>query len=291
MTTLGFVGLGNMGAGMAANLVRHGFDVVVHDVRREPAERLRALGAGVADGSSELARRAEIVFVAAFSAAHVRGICLGTEEDGGLVAHLPEGAVIVIHSTVATADVAAIAERARERGIDVLDAAMTGGGHLAAEEGRLTFFVGGEADSVARVRPYLDAMASQVRHVGALGTGVVVKALSNFLSIGNTILVNEALGLGRAHGIDVKTLLAMVDVGRVGASWVSGNWADLQAQERNYTTEGGMAEMARKDLSLAADSAAWAGVSMPTLEFLAGEVAPKLGRLIAGSETPTGDLP
>lgn len=288
--TVGFVGLGNMGAGMAANLVRRGFDVVVHDVRAEPVDRLRALGADEAPTTTDLGKRCQIVFVAAFGAEQVRAICLGPDGDGGVVAGLPSGATIVIHSTISTADVRDIATHAGKQGIDVVDAAMTGGGHLAAEGGRLTFFVGGAPEVVERVRPYLDAMAAQIVVVGALGTGVLVKAISNFLSIGNTILINEALHLAKAYDLNVAAILPLVDVGRVGASWVSQNWQDMQRQERHYTTAGGMADMARKDLALARECAAPPGVEMPTLDFLADEVAAGLTRLIAGSDSPDGEL-
>ncbi|MBN9110202.1 MAG: NAD(P)-dependent oxidoreductase [Pseudonocardia sp.] len=290
MPTVGFVGLGNMGSGMAANLVSHGFDVVVHDVRREPIDRLRGLGAREASSPAELGARSDVVFVAAFGAEQVRSICLGEHGDDGLLAALSPGAIIVIHSTISTAVVRDVAARAEKYQIDVVDAAMTGGGHLAAEGGRLTFFVGGRSEAIERVRPQLEAMASQILPVGALGNGMLVKAISNFLSIGNTILVNEALQLAKGYDMDVTTVLSMVDHGRVGASWVSENWRDLQQQERTYTTEGGMADMARKDLALARECAALPGVRLSTLDFLADEVTSGLTRLLLGSNTPDGEL-
>lgn len=273
----GFVGLGNMGEGMAFNLLRAGFPLTVRDVRPEPLERLGAAGAQVVHSNFELGRSCDIVCLAVFDADQVRQVCLASGADAGLLAGLSAGAVICIHSTVPVSLSRELAELAGSRGIQVLDAPMTGGGEVAAREGKLTFFVGGEGTAFERCKPVFAAMTHKLFHVGPLGCGAAAKIMSNFLAISNTITVREALRLARDFGIAEERLLDIVNQGGVGSSWVSNNWQRIREQEAHYTTgKAGMVAMASKDMRLALALAEATHTAMPVLSYLVETALPEL---------------
>jgi len=277
MLKLGFIGLGNMGEGMAQNLARAGFPLTVRDLRPEPVARLTALGARRANSNFDVGQASELVCIAVFTDEQVRQTCLPHGDDAGLIAGLPPGGIIAIHSTVPTTLSREMTEHAAARGVHVLDAPMTGGGEVAAREGKLTFFVGGEAAAFERCKPAFQAMTQHLFHVGALGAGAAAKIMSNFLAISNTIVVREALRLARGFGIPEETILEIVNTGGVGSSWVSNNWQRIRAQEANYTTgKAGMVAMASKDLHLAQALAEETRTPMPVLSFLVEKALPDL---------------
>jgi len=277
MLKLGFIGLGNMGEGMAQNLARAGFPLTVRDLRPEPVARLGALGARCAHSNFDVGQASDLVCIAVFTDEQVRQTCLPYGDDAGLIAGLAPGGIIAIHSTVPTSLSRELTAEASRRGIHVVDAPMTGGGEVAAREGKLTFFVGGEAAVFERCRPAFEAMTQHLFHVGALGAGAAAKIMSNFLAISNTIVVREALRLARGFGIPEEKILEIVNTGGVGSSWVSNNWQRIRTQEANYTTgKAGMVAMASKDLHLAQALAEETRTPMPVLSFLIEKALPDL---------------
>jgi 3-hydroxyisobutyrate dehydrogenase-like beta-hydroxyacid dehydrogenase len=279
MLRVGFIGLGNMGEGMAHNLARAGFPLTVRDLRPEPLARLTEAGASIATSNLDLGRASELVCIAVFSEQQVRDTCLPNGDDDGVIAGLPPGSVIAIHSTVSTSLSRDLTKVGAERGIHILDAPMTGGGEVAAREGKLTFFVGGDSAAFELCKPAFESMTNNLFHVGALGAGAAAKIMSNFLAISNTIVVREALRLARGFGIPEDRLLEIVNSGGVGSSWVSNNWARIKDQETNYTTgKAGMVAMASKDLHLAQALAEETNISMPVLSFLIERALPDLNK-------------
>ena len=277
MLKLGFIGLGNMGEGMAQNLARAGFPLTVRDLRPEPVARLAALGAHSANSNFDVGQASDLVCIAVFTDEQVRQTCLPHGDDAGLIAGLAPGGIIAIHSTVPTSLSRELTAEASKRGIHVVDAPMTGGGEVAAREGKLTFFVGGDAAVFERCKPAFEAMTQHLFHVGALGAGAAAKIMSNFLAISNTIVVREALRLARGFGIPEEKILEIVNTGGVGSSWVSNNWQRIRTQEANYTTgKAGMVAMASKDLHLAQALAEETRTPMPVLSFLIEKALPDL---------------
>ena len=156
---------------------------------------------------------------------------------------------------------------------------MTGGGEVAAREGKLTFFVGGDGAAFEHCKPAFESMTQNLFHVGELGAGAAAKIMSNFLAISNTIVVREALRLARGFGIPEDKLLEIVNKGGVGSSWVSNNWTRIKDQEANYTTgKAGMVAMASKDLHLAQLLATETKIPMPVLSFLIEHALPDLNQ-------------
>src|SRR5258708_7770692 len=177
-----------MGEGMALNLVRAGMQLAVRDVRPEPVARLTAAGAASASGNYALGQACEIVCIAVFDEQQVRRSCLATDEDPGLLAGLSAGGIVCIHSTIPTSLSRELAEIAAPRGIQILDVPMTGGGEVAAREGTLTFFVGGESSAFERCQPAFKAMARNVFHIGAPDAGAAHQVMGKFLAVSHTIV-------------------------------------------------------------------------------------------------------
>jgi 3-hydroxyisobutyrate dehydrogenase-like beta-hydroxyacid dehydrogenase len=274
-----FIGLGNMGLGMAHNLVKAGIATAVFDVRDEAVKSVVSAGATAASSCADAAARAEVVCVAVFSEQQVRDVVTGTDADPGVLAGAAPGTIIAVHSTVSPALVKELAAAAGERRVFLIDVAMTGGGgDVAAAEGNLTFMVGGPAEALAKAGPVLDAMARTVFHVGPAGAGVSAKIISNYLGTSNVALVREALRMAAGAGIKEQDILRIVQDGGVGSSWVSNNWQRIRTQEENYTTgKEGMVEMWAKDLRLAQDLAAVNHITAPIVDFIVANVLPEVG--------------
>jgi 3-hydroxyisobutyrate dehydrogenase-like beta-hydroxyacid dehydrogenase len=275
---LGFVGLGNMGMGMARNLVKAGFETVVRDVRPEAVDVLVGDGATAAATSAEVGDGTDVVCVAVFDEQQIRDCVVGTGSDPGILSTAREGAVLVLHPTVSPVVVREMAAAAGEKGVRVVDAAMSGGGDVAATAGTLTFLVGGDDDAVAFVRPVLDAMSTTVHHIGALGSGVTAKIVSNFLLDGNITLVREALRIAADADIDESRILEVIGDAKVGSSWVSENWRAIRGhEESSWNGKDGVVAMYRKDLQLALSLAESTGVDTPVLRFIVTDVVPLVG--------------
>jgi len=273
-----FIGLGNMGLGMAHNLVKAGIATTVFDVRDEAVKSVVSAGATAASSCADAVERAEVVCVAVFSEQQVRDVVIGTDADPGVLAGAAPGTIIAVHSTVSPALVKELAAAAGERRVFLIDVAMTGGGDVAAAEGNLTFMVGGPTEALAKAGPVLDAMARTVFHVGPAGAGVSAKIISNYLGTSNVALVREALRMAAGAGIEEQDILRIVQDGGVGSSWVSNNWQRIRTQEENYTTgREGMVEMWAKDLRLAQDLAAVNHIPAPIVDFIVANVLPDVG--------------
>ena len=274
---VGFVGLGNMGLGMAQNLVKAGHATTVYDLRPEAVDVALAAGAVAAPSYAELARASDLVCVAVFDESQVRAVVQGAPDQPGVLAAATPGTIIAVHSTVSPGLVQELGARAAEVGVSVIDVAMTGGGDVAAAEGALTFMVGGSSEAVERARPAFSAMARTIFHVGALGSGVSAKIISNFLGSSNVALTREALRIAAGAGLGERQILGIIEQGGVGSSWVSNNWERIRTQEANYTTgTDGMVAMWSKDLKLALDLAEANAVPAPIAEFIVADVVPEV---------------
>lgn len=205
---VGFVGAGRMGAPMVTRLSGAGHDVRVLARSPERASAITELGAQPVADLGEVGRDAEAVIVCVFTDDQVRHICL----DGDLLTGMAAGSVLVLHTTGSPRTAVAIAERAASRGIDVLDAPVSGGPHDVAA-GHVTLFVGGGTDAVAKVTPVLSSYGDPVLHVGATGAGQRVKLINNTLFAAQIGLVAEAARLAERLGVDESTLLAALPHG------------------------------------------------------------------------------
>jgi 3-hydroxyisobutyrate dehydrogenase len=276
---VGFIGLGNMGLGMARNVVKAGYATTVRDLRPEAVEIVVADGALVAFSAAQAAEGADLVCVAVFNEDQLRSTILGSGDEPGVLAAAAPGTVVAIHSTVSPAVVAELAAIAAEHEVDVLDVAMSGGGDVAANAGTLTFMVGGDAAAFERGSPVFEAMATTIFHVGPLGAGMSAKIISNFLLDGNVTLVREAIRIAASAGIAESRILEIVASNKMGSSWVSTSWEQIRAHEdSSWNGKQGVVDMYHKDLQLALDLAQTNGVETPTLRYIVTEVSSTVGK-------------
>ena len=218
--TIAFIGLGNMGAPMAENLLKAGYPLSVYDLSAEACERLQQAGASVATSPKEAASNANVVISMLPAGKHVHSVYLGENGSDGLLAELPKGTLVIDSSTIAAADARLVADVATGLGIDFLDAPVSGGtgGAIA---GSLTFIVGGSADAFTKAEPILAVMGKNIFHAGEHGAGQVAKICNNMLLGILMAGTAEAINLGVKNGLDAKVLSDIM----------------LQSSGRNWTLE------------------------------------------------------
>jgi 3-hydroxyisobutyrate dehydrogenase len=258
---IGFIGLGNMGGGMAANLVKAGHAVHAFDLS-EPA-RVRAVDAGCAPAGSarEAAAGAEAVVTMLPAGSHVAQVYRDC-----IVGAAPSNAILIDCSTIDVATAKAVAAEAAEMGYLMADAPVSGG-IAAAQAGTLTFMVGGPDAAFARAQPVLAAMGAAVIHAGASGAGQAAKIANNMLLGATMIATCEAFVLARKLGLDLQTFYDIASQAS-GQSWsmtrycpVPGVGPDTPA---DHDYQGGFATaLMLKDLKLAVGAAQAADASVP----------------------------
>lgn len=266
-TRIAFIGVGNMGGPMAVNLNKAGHGVSVFDLNAQALDSMRAQGVAVAASAREAARDAQVVISMLPASAHVESLYLG---DAGLLEQLAPTTLVIDCSTIAPASAQKVAAAARARGLDMLDAPVSGG-VTGASAATLTFIVGGEAATLDRARPFLQAMGRNIFHMGASGAGQVAK-LCNNMALGVIMAVTgEAIALGVAHGLDAKTLSQMmaVSTSRSWATEVCNPWPgvhDMAPASRGYN--GGFGnDLMLKDLGLAVEAAMGVSATIPLGEL------------------------
>ncbi len=195
---IGFVGLGVMGRPMAQNLLKAGYTLAVYARRLETAQVLAAGGASLTGSPREVARASDIVFTMVTNTPDVEQVVLG---DDGLIHGLAPGSVVVDCSTIAPGATRRMAEILRARGIEMLDAPVSGG-EAGAVQGTLSVMVGGRPEVYARVRPVLERMGKTVVHVGENGAGQVAKAVNQLILVTTLEACAEGLALARRCGVD-----------------------------------------------------------------------------------------
>jgi 3-hydroxyisobutyrate dehydrogenase len=267
MTQIAFIGLGNMGGPMAANLLKAGHAVRVFDLVPDAVATAVGHGAQAAASACDALAGADVVISMLPASRHVEGLYLGAD---GILAAIPDGALVIDCSTIAPAVAKKVGEAAAARGLAMLDAPVSGG-TAGAAAGTLTFIVGGAGDALERARPVLGAMGKNIFHVGASGAGQVAK-LCNNMALGVIMAVTgEALALGAAHGLDPAVLSQMmaVSTGRSWATEVCNPWPGVLENapaSRGYT--GGFGnDLMLKDLGLAAEAAMGVGATIPLGEL------------------------
>lgn len=262
--TVGFLGLGQMGAPMALNLAKAGFHVVTCAHRREePVAQVVQAGGTRGANAREVAEQAEIIILCLPDPAAVVGVL---QSEDGLLAGLQPGSVVVDTGTTGVSVTHECMAAVMEKSGAWLDAPISGG-VWGAQAGTLTIMVGGEAAMFERVTPVLQAMGKRIVHVGPNGAGQVAKLVNNLMACINTTAVSEAFSLGVKAGVDVKALYEVVSHSS-GSNWVLENAAPHTIFIGNYQPGGRLRTMV-KDLELVKDVAKDLGAPL----FLGGLVS------------------
>ena len=271
--TVGVVGLGNMGLGMAASLVRAGFTVEGHDLdpaRRGPAE---AAGIRVRDGLAAVLAAADALV---FSLPYARDVEAVVAAPGGLLERRDRKVVVIDTSTSDPGTSRRLAARLAEAGHGLLDAPVSGGPSGAAA-GTLTMMIGGSEADLALAGPVLEALSGQRMHVGPSGAGNIAKLVNNMLVAAHLVTTGEALRLAEAAGLPAGAVLPVVNAA-TGRSAVSEAMVPRWVLPGRFDS-GFSAGLMRKDVGLAMALAEEVGCPVPLNEAAAGIWAAARGRI------------
>ncbi|WP_313026074.1 3-hydroxyisobutyrate dehydrogenase [Pseudomonas lopnurensis] len=253
---IGFIGLGNMGAPMAHNLLKAGHPLSVFDLNATAVENLVGAGALPVDSPTAIAQgNAELIITMLPAAAHVKSVYLG---ENGLIASSRAGVMLIDCSTIDPHSAREVAAAAAAHGNPMLDAPVSGGTGGAAA-GTLTFMVGGSAADFDRAQPILAAMGKNIIHCGDAGNGQVAKVANNMLLGISMIGVAEAMALGVALGMDAKTLAGVINTSS-GRCWSSDTYNPFPGVLENAPASRGYSggfgsDLMLKDLGLATEAA------------------------------------
>ncbi|RQR21285.1 NAD(P)-dependent oxidoreductase [Burkholderia sp. Bp9143] len=204
--TVGFVGLGMMGGPMAENILKKGHKLVVYDIDKQKVDRLVALGAQPADGPADVSRQARIVISMVDTTAQAEEVIIGS---GGFIAAGQAGDVVISMSTIDPMALRKMQGVLAGKGVDIIDSPVTGM-EKGAKEGTLKAYVGGETEALEKARPVLEAMTSQILHLGDVGNGIAMKLVNNMLFQVNRVLIAEALALGAKIGLDPQQMVEVI---------------------------------------------------------------------------------
>src|SRR6201997_3702410 len=263
MAAIGFIGLGNMGAPMAANLVKAGHEVSGFDIVAGRAEALAAKGGRAATTAAEAATAGEIVITMLPAGPEVRAVYLG---NGGILGRARKDALLIDCSTIDVETARDVAADAADAGFDMLDAPVSGG-VMGAEAAGLTFMVGGSVEVFERARPLLTAMGRTIVHAGPAGNGQAAKICNNMILGVSMIAVCEAFALAERLWLAAQTLFD-ISAKSSGQCWALTSYCPVPGPvpaspaNRGYAP-GFTATMMLKDLRLAQQAAGATATATP----------------------------
>jgi 3-hydroxyisobutyrate dehydrogenase-like beta-hydroxyacid dehydrogenase len=260
-TKVGFIGLGAMGAHMARHLMRAGHALGVYARRAETLEAFRNEGAATYATPAELAAQSEVIFTNVTTTQDVTGVILG---EGGVIHGAKPGSVVIDHSTIAVQATRDIAARLSERGIEMLDAPVSGGA-TGAENATLSIMVGGKADVLARVMPLLQCLGKTIIHLGDHGAGQVCKACNQIVQVVNIQGIAEALLFARYNGVDLAKVVQALMAGFAGSKMLELEGPKMA--QRDFAA-GIEARLHHKDFGLIADMAKEQHLPMPAVSLV-----------------------
>lgn len=253
---IGFIGLGIMGRGMAANILRAGYPLTVWNRTRERSAELEAAGARVADSPAGLAAQSDIIITCVSDTPDVQEVILG---EGGVIEGVGAGSLVIDMSTISPAATQEIAAALAEVGVAMLDAPISGGSEGAAQ-GTLSIMVGGETEALERAMPVLETMGKRITHVGPTGSGQTVKLVNQVMVVGNCLAMCEGLMLAQAGGVDLQRALEAVSAGAAGSWMLSNRGPQILARDWR---PGFTIALQQKDLRLVLEAADQLGVPVP----------------------------
>lgn len=262
---VGFIGMGNMGVPMAANLVRGGYEVTVYDIAAERTEQFaKEHGARATTNLAALGQGSDLIVTMLPSGREVRSILL--EADGGALAKsLRPGAFVVDMSSSAPVGTRELGRELAARQIALVDAPVSGG-VPRAKDGTLAIMIGGDAGAVAAVKPVLAQMGSKLFEVGSLGCGHALKAPNNFLAGTSFAAASEAVRVGRQFGLDPAVMIDVINVS-TGRNFPTDLVMKQHVLSGNFATGFALGLLA-KDVGIAADLAAQVGAEAPIVRMI-----------------------
>ncbi|MEV4033609.1 NAD(P)-dependent oxidoreductase [Streptomyces umbrinus] len=260
---VGFIGLGGMGSGMAHNLRRAGYELVVHDLNRASGTPLEEAGATWSDSVADLARSVDVVFTSLPGPTEMRQVGLGEE---GLLSALKPGSVWFDLTTNSPTVVREVHEASRKHGVELFDAPVSGG-PKGARSGKLAIYVGGDRQAFDRHGAVLDAIGDQILHVGEIGAGNTAKLVHNCGSMIIRMAISEVFTLGVKAGVEPAALWHAMRQGAIGRSRTFDRVGDRYLQEA-FDPPSFALLLADKDLRLALELAEQLDVPMRSAQLV-----------------------
>jgi len=264
METVGFIGLGNMGGGMSANIQRAGYPMVVYDLREEAAKPLLEGGARLANSPAEVASLCDITLTSLPGPKEVESVSTGPE---GVLEGMKPGGIYIDLSTSRPTLIREIEPRFRQKGCHVLDAPVSGGKSGAAS-GNLAVMVGGEREIFDRVKPILDSFGDKVFYAGSIGAGSVAKLVHNMIGHGVRQAIAEGLTLGVKAGVEAEALWECIRRGSLGRMSGLHEGIARTVFTGEFDPPNFALELSRKDIGLATDLGREFNVPMPVANLV-----------------------
>jgi 3-hydroxyisobutyrate dehydrogenase len=272
MRKIAVLGLGIIGGGIARNLLRKGFSIVVWNRTPARVEPFRALGAEVADSLATAARGADVVIDAVTDVAASRGVWTG--ERGALAAMAP-GATAVECATLSVNWIRELNALAGARGIPFVDCPVTGG-REGAEEGTLTLLIGAEEDALGAVRPVLEAFSTHIYRFGPPGMGTAYKLINNLMLAAQVLVTGEGIALAERCGIDLSLAADAIQAGAMASPIVKTKLPFIL--KRDFSDTNFALRWMLKDLRYGLEYAAEIGLRLPAAERICELFAEADGR-------------
>jgi 2-hydroxy-3-oxopropionate reductase len=258
LPVVGYIGLGLMGKSIARNILKAGFPLVVHNRSRDPVDELVREGANPAYSPAEIASRVEILMTCLPDSPDVELVALGPK---GIIDGAHPGLVYVDNSTIKPATARHVAERLGEKGVQCLDAPLSGG-DIGARQGTLAIMVGGPAEALDRVMPVFQAMGKTITHVGAAGAGQIAKAANQIMTAAQMVAMGELLIFSQKAGADPRKVVEAIR-GGAAQCWT----LDVKTPRlfSGIREPGFKAHMHAKDLAIVLDTAREYGIPLPSV--------------------------
>ena len=257
MAKIGFIGLGQMGAAMAANLIKGGNDLTVYDINEEAMANLVAQGASEAASAGAVADGADFVITMLPNGALVRAVLLG---ENGVASKLSMDALVIDMSTIHPLETDALIADMAAKGLQMMEAPV-GRTSDHAVAGTLLVMAGGTKDQIAKAQPLFDLMGSDTIDAGGPGKGIRVKIINNYMSIALNALSAEAITLAEKIGLDFDTAMSVMSGTPAGKGHFTTSWPNKVL--KGDLSPAFMVDLAHKDLGIALDLANQVGVPMP----------------------------
>jgi 3-hydroxyisobutyrate dehydrogenase len=274
--SIGFIGLGIMGRGMARNLLKAGFDLHVWNRTASKMDELAAEGAKATDSPADLASKCDIILTCVSDTPDVEAVLLG---ENGVIHGARAGSLVVDTSTISPQATLEFARLLKAKDVTMLDAPISGGSEGAAK-GTLSIMVGGSEADFHRAMPVFQAMGKTITHMGEQGAGQITKLVNQVLVVGNMLAAAEALQLARAGELDLSKIINALGGGAAG-SWM---WNNRGPQViANDWRPGFTINLQQKDLRLVLESAQQLGVTLETTQKIS-DLYRKLQEQGLGSE-------
>ncbi|CAM4140445.1 MULTISPECIES: 3-hydroxyisobutyrate dehydrogenase [Shewanella] len=266
MNTVAFIGLGNMGGPMAVNLVKAGYTVKAFDLSQAALNHVVEQGAMQAPSACAAAAAADVVITMLPAGKHVRSLYLGDEQNKGIIDVVADGTLLIDCSTIDAESARFVAEQAKAKGLEFIDAPVSGG-TAGAAAGTLTFICGGSDAAFEQAQGVLNVMGANIFHAGGPGAGQVAKICNNMLLSVLMVGTSESIQMGIDHGLDPKVLSEIMKVSS-GGNWTLDKYNPCPDVMENVPSSNGyqggfMVDLMVKDLGLSQEAALLSNSSTP----------------------------